>query len=127
MIKKLAEESVEALSVEALIERFVDISVAQDDALLDNKIARFNRLFDEKAAILAELKSRPGDQRRRLVSLFGHSNPQVRLNAAKATLAVEPEAARQALQAIADSREFPQAGDAGMSLWNLDRGVFKPT
>jgi hypothetical protein len=122
MIKKLAEKS-----VEALIERFVEIGVAQDDALLGNEIARFNRLFDEEAAILAELKRRPGDQRRRLVSLFGHGNFQVRLNAAKSTLAVEPEAARQALQAIADSHEFPQAGDAGMSLWNLDRGVFKPT
>lgn len=122
MIKKLAEKS-----VEALIEHFVEIGIAQDDALLSDEIARFNRLFDEKAAILAELKSRPGDQRRRLVSLFEHGNIQVRLNAAKATLAVEPEAARQALEAIADSNEFPQAGDAGMSLWNLDRGVFKPT
>jgi len=49
------------------------------------------------------------------------------LKAVKATLAVAPEAARQELQAIADSREYPQAGEAGMSLWNLDRGIFKPT
>ena len=51
---------------------------------------------------------------------------QVRLNAAKSTLAVAPEAARQELRAIADSREYPQA-DAGMCLGNLDEGIFKPT
>lgn len=52
---------------------------------------------------------------------------QVRLKAAKNTLAVAPQAARETLEAIANSHEFPQAGEAGMSLWNLDQGVFKPT
>ncbi len=52
---------------------------------------------------------------------------QVRVNAAKATLAVAPQQARQMLQAIADSQWQPQAGDAGMCLWNLDRGVFVPS
>jgi uncharacterized protein DUF2019 len=51
----------------------------------------------------------------------------VRLTAAKATLAVSPDAARRLLRSIADSKEYPQAGDAGMSLVNLDRGIFKPT
>jgi Domain of unknown function (DUF2019) len=78
-------------------------------------------------AIEDELKARAGDQRRELLSLYSHPNAQVRLNAIKATLAVAPELARRALQAIADSREYPQAGDAGMSLWNLERGIFKPT
>jgi len=50
-----------------------------------------------------------------------------RLNSMKATLALAPDAARRALEALAASREFPQAGDAGMSLINLDRGIFKPT
>jgi hypothetical protein len=49
------------------------------------------------------------------------------LKAAKNSLAVAPEEARRVIQSIADSREQPQAGEAGMSLWNLDRGVFKPT
>jgi hypothetical protein len=61
------------------------------------------------------------------MALYRHPNAQVRLMAATATLAVAPEAARQLLQAIADSNDYPQAGDAGMSLWNLERGVFKPT
>jgi hypothetical protein len=31
------------------------------------------------------------------------------------------------LEFIADSREYPPAGDAGMTLDDLDSGVFKPT
>jgi hypothetical protein len=46
--------------------------------------------------------------------------------AAHATLAIEPEAGRAMLESIAASRHYPQAGDAGMSLDNLDRGVYKP-
>jgi Domain of unknown function (DUF2019) len=42
-------------------------------------------------------------------------------------LAIAPEAARWMMQTIIDPREFPQAGEACMSLYNLDRGVFKPT
>lgn len=110
-----------------LVERFTAISLEQDDALLGGEISRFNRLYDQKTAILNELKSRPGDQRSLLLTLFSHQNAQVRLNAAKSTLAVEPGLARAQLQTIADSREYPQAGDAGMCLVNLDRGIFKPT
>lgn len=62
-----------------------------------------------------------------MLRLYDHPNMQVRLMAAKATLEIEPEAARTMLQAIADSGWFPQAGDVGMSLSNLERGVFKPT
>jgi hypothetical protein len=31
------------------------------------------------------------------------------------------------LEAMADSHEFPQAGDAGMTLDSPDRAIFKPT
>lgn len=78
-------------------------------------------------AVEQELQARPGDQRRALLALYTHSNAQVRLQAAGATLAVAPAVARDLIETIASSREFPQAGDAGMTLWNLDRGVFKPT
>ena len=115
------------MTASQLLERFTAIGIEQDQALLRRQYARFNRLFDEMVAIEDELKTRDGDQRRELLSLYNHPNAQVRLNAIKATLAVAPEIARQALQAIADSREYPQAGDAGMSLYNLERGIFKPT
>jgi ParB-like chromosome segregation protein Spo0J len=109
-----------------LIEHYAEICVAQARALLENDISKFNRLFEQMRAIIEELKSRPGDQRRALLALYDHPNAQVRLQAAKTTLAVAPDAARKLIETIANSREYPQAGDAGMSLWNLDRGVFKP-
>jgi hypothetical protein len=117
----------EDMTVNQLVERFTGIGIEQDQAILRDKHATFNRLFDEMVAIEHELKRRDGDRRRELLSLYNHPNAQVRLNAVKATLAVAPEPARRALQAIADSREYPQAGDAGMSIWNLERGIFKPT
>jgi hypothetical protein len=115
------------LSVDQLLERFTAIALQQDQALLMDEIARFNKLYDEMDAVKIELKRRPGDQRRALLALYDHPNIQVRLEAAVGTLAVEPAPARELLQTIASSREYPQAGDAGMTLVNLDRGIFKPT
>jgi uncharacterized protein DUF2019 len=116
----------EDMTVDQLVERYTTIGIEQDQALLRRQYAKFNRIFDEMVAVEGELKIRNGDQRRELLSLYNHPNAQVRLNSAKATLAAAPELARQALQALADSHEYPQAGDAGMSLWNLERGIFKP-
>jgi hypothetical protein len=77
--------------------------------------------------VVDELRVRKGDQRRALLALYDHPSVQVRLKAAKATLAVAPLEARAALEAIRASNWQPQALDAGMSLRNLDNGVFKPT
>ena len=117
----------ESMPVKQLAERFVEICIAQDEALLEDELRKFNRLFDQMQTVLNELKNRDGDQRRALLSLYDHPNMQVRLKAAKATLAIAPEAALHALQEIRESRHYPQAGEAGMSLWNLERGVYKPT
>jgi len=110
-----------------LVDRFAKIVVAQDQALLAGELSKFNRLFRQMMDVANELKGREGDQRRLLLQLFEFPNMQVRLQAAKLTLAVAPVEARHLLQTIADSNWMPQAGDAGMSLSNLDRGVFKPT
>jgi uncharacterized protein DUF2019 len=119
--------NLEQMTIIELVSRFTALALEQDDALLAEEIAKFNRLFDQMEAIKSELKRRSGDQRRALLDLYRHPNVHVRLKAAKATLAVAPEAARKALQAIADSREYPQAADAGMALDALDQGIFKPT
>jgi hypothetical protein len=105
---------------------FAKVTVDQDEALLGNRIARFNRLFGVMTEIAEELKSRDGDQRTALLSLFEYPNMQVRLQTAKLTLAVAPVKAREQLEAIASSKWFPQAGDAGMCLDFLDDGTFKP-
>jgi len=113
-------------NVAELVDRFAAICVEQNKALSEDEIGKFNRLYDQMVAVRDELKSRPGDQRRALLALFNHPDLQVRLQSAKATLAVEPQAARQMLERIQEWQRQPQAGDAGMCLWNLDRGVFVP-
>jgi hypothetical protein len=115
------------MTVAQLVGRFTAVALAQDESLLINDIAKATKLYWQLKEIEGELKARRGDERRALLKLYNHANMQVRLKAVKATLAVAPEVARQELQAIADSREYPQAGEAGMSLRNLDRGIFKPT
>jgi len=114
------------LSVDQLVERFAGLALEQDTALLGESITRVNQLYYALKDVENELKAREGDQRQALVRLYEHKNPQVRLKAVKATLAVAPEVARPMLQAIADSREYPQAGEAGMSILNLERGIYKP-
>jgi hypothetical protein len=119
--------SLAEMNTDDLVELFAQIVGAQDEALLGRENAKFKRLFGRMMEVSDELKSRDGDQRRHLLQLFESPNMQVRLQVAKLTMAVAPVEARAQLQAIADSQWFPQALDAGMSLWNLDRGVFKPT
>jgi hypothetical protein len=106
-----------------LVQLFAEITREQDKALLVGQIAKFNRLFDRMKEIHDELKRRPGDQRRELVRLFDYPNMQVRLQAAKLTKEVAPVEARAQLQAIVDSKWFPQAGDAGMSLSIMDGDI----
>jgi len=115
------------MTSDQLVDRFAAICIGQDQALLYSDIAKFNRLYDQMVVVREELKRRPGDQRRALLVLFDHENAQVRLQAARASLAVAPVEARRLIETIANSRKFPQAGDAGMALDALDRGIFKPS
>lgn len=115
------------LTVEQLVERFTAIALAQDDALLDNDTAKFTRLYWQMDSVNGELKSRANDQRKSLLPLLNHPNAQVRLKAAIATLAVEPEVARNALQRIVDRSEFPQTAYARGMMRALDEGTYKPS
>ena len=115
------------MSVAELVDRFVALGLGQFQAELHGEIAKNNRLIRQMWDVTDELKSRPGDQRSALLPLFDHPNVQVRLMAARLTLAVAPAAARQMLEEIKESKEYPQAMDAGMSLWALDEGIFTPT
>jgi hypothetical protein len=101
-----------SLSTDALLRRFEALCIQQYDALDRNEIAAFNRRYDKIQAIEDELQSRPGDQRRVLMQLFGHPN-------------MHYAAARRQLEAIVEEQWFPQAGDAGMTLYFLDTGEAK--
>jgi hypothetical protein len=114
------------MTTSELVKRFAEIGMEEDEALRTNDLQRYKRLARQMRAIDDELKSRPGDQRRSLLSLYDHPNCQVRLMAAKLTLAVAHEPARRMLQLIYERRHQPQSGDAGMCLSMLDRGAFVP-
>jgi hypothetical protein len=115
------------MTAEELVAEYINISTTQYDALMSDEIAKFNRLFDKMVVVEDELQRRTGDQRRLLLPLYEHENPHVRLNAIKATLALAPEAGREALKALAEAREGIQSLDAGMCIRALDDGTYKPT
>ncbi|MCF8478522.1 MAG: DUF2019 domain-containing protein [Pseudolabrys sp.] len=115
------------MTVTQLVDRFTELCLAQFQAELFDEIAKENRLIRQSIAVADELKNRDGDQRRALVPLFGHPNPQVRLMAAEFTLAVAPTESHQTLQEIWDRKEFPQAAYAMGTLRALARGDRKPT
>jgi len=123
----VSTENLKIMSVAELVDRFTDVTLRQYHAALFGQTAKYNRLFDSMHLIGAELKSRPGDQRRALVPLLAHPNRQVRLMAAELTLAVAPAASRQTLQELSDAKVYPQAAHAMGTLRALERGDRKPT
>jgi hypothetical protein len=118
--------NLDQLTTNELVERFAEIGIAQDDALFHDQYGKFNRLYDKMKAIDDELRRRGRDARLVLRTLYMHPNLQVRLQAARWSLGVAPDEARKVIQGIFDLGLYPQAGDAGMCLSNLDDGTFKP-
>jgi hypothetical protein len=115
-----------SLTVPQLVEQFRILALAKSDAIGTGQNTKFSRLYWRLEAVEQELKVRAGDQRRALAPLYNHPNPQVRFDAAMATLVVFPDEARAALQMIIDRNEFPQAGEAGFTLADLSAGRFTP-
>jgi hypothetical protein len=123
----MKQANVEDMTAAQLVEYFTAIALAQDEAMRIDDNAAFKRLFFQMEAVEEELKGRKGDQRRALLRLLDHPNAQVRLKSAIATLALAPEAARQALQVISDRQEYPQAADARGMMRAVDDGTFTPS
>ncbi len=92
--------SIQKLSVSQLLDQFAASALRQYKAELESNIAKQNKCVEEQMAIAAELKVRSGDQRSALLKLYDHPNVQVRLNAARLSLAVAPTTARGVIQAI---------------------------
>lgn len=119
--------NLEAMTDQQLLERFEAIALEQDQAILYDDHARFNRLYDRMEEIRQELRSRSGDRRHVLTTLFDHPNAQVRLKAAISTLAITPEAARKVLQELSAPLSSPQSADAYGMLRALDEGTYTPS
>jgi Domain of unknown function (DUF2019) len=122
----MTTDNLQNLSVNALVDRFATIGVEQYKAKDAEEDERYKELFYKMNDIQEELKRCQGDERRALIKLFDYPNMQVRLMAAKYALAVAPQAARRAIEAIAASTWAPQCYDARMCLHMLDEGKFIP-
>jgi hypothetical protein len=112
-------------TINNLVEEFEQVCLDQYECLLDRKIARYNRLVDKIISIREELKARGG--RQALLPLLNHKNWQVRYQAAMATLLVAPASAKEALEKLSKSHEFPQAANASITLDKLADGSFVPS
>jgi hypothetical protein len=121
----MSKRDLKALTTDQLVDRFAEIGIAQNNALWDQKYAVFNRLYDQMDEVDQELRSRGRAARAALSRLFTHPDVQVRLQAAKWSLGVVPEA-YQVIKEISQSNLYPQAGEAGMTLRALDQDIFKP-
>lgn len=118
--------ALDKMSTVELTKMFAGFAIQQYDHILIGEIKQINRYYDKMKAIELELKSRPGDQRSVLMALYDNPNPNVKVKAAKATLAIAPTAARQVLETVAATCYGPEKLEAGMSLTNLDLGIYKP-
>jgi len=126
-VPRISSDKLKKLAIDALVDRFVAIALAQDEANLYSEYDKYNDLYGEMESVEAELKSRDGDQRQALLPLYDHDNALVRLKAAFATLALAPEASREVLQKISESNRYPEAADARGMLRALDEGSYVPS
>jgi hypothetical protein len=110
------------MTLDQLVKRFVDIALAEYDARERADTARYNRLFDQMTDLMAEFLIRPVQQRRALMALYDHPNPQVRYRAAYITQDIAPESARRVCEIISERNEYPQAANARRMMTNLDEG-----
>lgn len=123
----MKDQNLKALSDAELVRSFLKLSLSKAKAVMETDTRKLKKLYPQAEAMIHELRLREGDKRRLLIVLYNHPNPQVRLDAATATLAISPEDARRMLQMICDRKEHPYALEAGMRLDALDGGIFRPT
>jgi hypothetical protein len=110
------------MTAEQLVALFLAIALQQYEAIeLDNN-ATFSRLFDQMNDVIAEFMARAGEERRALMALYDHPNPQVRYMAASATRDLAPQEARRVCEIIRERKEYPQAVDAGFLIKAVDEG-----
>src|SRR5262245_12802924 len=115
-----------AMTSEQLVQQFALLATQQEEAIFADENDLYNTLVDRMEVVESELQGHSGDQRRLLCSLYRHKNNYVRLKAAFATLAVEPELSQDVLRDIADLGDYPATAEARLMLLDLERGSFVP-
>ena len=114
------------LDNDALVAQFVAAAKQRGLAVLNHEIRKANRIFQIMWDIDLVLRSRGKEARLRLVPLLDDKDRFVRYFAAKKLLGLVPDRARVGIEGIADPKFDALSGDAGMCLYALDEGIFKP-
>ena len=114
------------LTTPDLIKEFVHLAKTRGLAIVDFETRRANRMFDRMRDIDLILRSRGIEARMSLAPLLADSDRFVRYYAAKYLLGLVPGEARAVIEEIAKYKYDALCGDAGMCLYALDAGIFKP-
>jgi hypothetical protein len=115
--------SLKRLNDNDLMEKFAAAAKALGEAInyWESGVKETDRLF----AIRDEIRARGLAVRLRLAPLLDNEDRFVRYYAARQLLALVPERSRQIIEENAKQRDAI-AGDAGMLLYTLDSGIYKP-
>jgi hypothetical protein len=119
----MKDAKLQDMSVDELVDKFTSLALAEYEASESEDNARFRRLFGQMRELLAEFKKRPIQQRRALMALYAHPNPQVRYMAAHATSDFAPDEVRRVCEVLIERNEYPQAANARMLIQELDNEV----
>lgn len=112
-----------SLTTSELVALFEELSLAESEASANFDHKRARRVMGREFRVLSELRRRPRDERSALFALYTHSHPGVRLCVAESTYALDPQRANAVMREIAESRLYPWAAQAGMSLRALANGT----
>jgi hypothetical protein len=112
----------EDMTVDQLVERFVEIALAESDALKMGQTGKYNRLFDRMIEVMGEFLVRPIEQRHALMALYTHPDPQVRYTAAFITKDIAPEEVREVCEILIAEKRQPQAANASIMIDNMNEG-----
>jgi hypothetical protein len=115
-----------ALSDEELIRRFTLAARTMGSSVLDSETRQANRMYNLMRAIDTVLRLRGKNARLKLMPLLDDSDRFVRYYAAKKLLGLVPGRARAVIEWNANYWFDAIAGDAGMTLDDLDAGFYKP-
>lgn len=109
-----------AMPIDGLLKCFEEACLEQYDTYIDDDISKRNADFWILVSINDELKVRGVQERKSLLRLLSHENPQVRLQAAKFVYSAAPEEAKACLEDIRLAKLPDQSLDAGMTLRGLE-------
>lgn len=118
----MMKKNFQDMSSDELVSAYEKIIVEQDKSFLLSKIAKYNREYKIRAAIVDELRARPGDQRQLLVPFLDRREPWMRICVASDTYSLNPERSRQYMQTVVDYPFDPYRGEAASALGGWSRG-----